>query len=714
MSTLQSIRKHGAFLVIVIGLALFAFIAGDAAKVLQPHQNTQNVGIINGKKIDAQSYQKLVEEYSQAINFVRGGQSLTEEENAQVKDEVWNTLVSNTLIETEAAKLGLTVTTAELQAVIDEGTDPLLIQSAFRDQATGKFSSSMLMNFLAQYAELDQEVASPEEIDYFNQVYTYWKFIESNLKSSLLAQKYEALIAAAQFTNPVAAEYTFNARNNHAEVAYVVVPFNSVADSLVKVTTSDIKKVYDAKKELYKQPAETRAVKYIDVVVTPSQADRDELNKEVAEYAEQLATADDLGALVRLANSTVAYSEVPVSAAGLPEDVVANIANVAEGTVYGPYYNQADDTYNAFRILATAQLPDSVQYRQLQIVDADAERTAFLADSVFNALKAKKNANFAEIAEAFGQPSEPAWIASAHYEGASITGDNALYINTLFGMKKGELKKINLGGVELIIEVLDTKNPVEKYTAAVIKRPAYFSNETYAEAYNKLSAFVADNQTLADMEANAEEAGFRLYPIAELNNAAHTIGGVKGTREALRWVFGAEKGEVSHIFEAGANDHLMVVAVADIHKAGYRPVADFASLLEIQALNDKKADKILADAKGVKSMEEALALAGAKADTLRRVNFSSAAYVSKVPASEPVVSGAAAGLEEGEFSGAIKGNGGIYYLQVIKKNAGAAKYDAEAEQATLKSAATRNINASSIVNELYRKGNIEDNRYLFF
>ena len=713
MSTLQSIRKHGAFLVIVIGLALFAFIAGDAAKVLQPHQNTQNVGIINGKKIDAQSYQKLVEEYTQAINFIRGGQSLTEEENAQVKDEVWNTLVSNLLIETEAAKLGLTVTTAELQAVINEGTDPLLTQSAFRDQATGKFSSSMLMNFLAQYAELDQEMASSEEIAYFNQVYTYWKFIENNLKSSLLAQKYEALIAAAQLTNPVAAEYAFNARNNHAEVAYVVVPFNSVADSLVKVSNADIKKVYDAKKELYKQPAETRAVKYIDVVVTPSQADRNELNKEVAEYAEQLATAEDLGALIRLANSTVAYSEVPVSAAGLPEDVVANIANAA-GTVYGPYYNQADDTYNAFRILATAQLPDSVQYRQIQIADADAERTAFLADSVLNALKAKKNANFAEIAEAFGQPTEPAWIASSHYEGASITGDNALYINTLFGMKKGELKQLSIGGVELIIEVLDTKNPVEKYTAAVIKRPAYFSNETYAEAYNKLSAFVADNQTLAEMEANAEEAGFRLYPIAELNNTAHTIGGVKGTREALRWAFGAEKGEVSHIFEAGANDHLMVVAVADIHKAGYRPVADFASLLEIQALNDKKADKILADAKGVKSMEEALALTGAKADTLRRVNFSSPAYVSKVPASEPVVSGAAAGLEEGEFSGAIKGNGGIYYLQVIKKNAGAAKFNEETEQATLKAAATRNISTSSIVNELYRKGGIEDNRYLFF
>ena len=708
MATLQSIRKHGAFLVIIIGLALFAFIAGDAAKVLQPHQNTRNVGSINGTKIDAQVYQDLVEEYSQAINFVRGGQSLTEAENAQIKDEVWNTLVSNTLIEAEASKLGLTVTTAELQSVIDEGTDPLLTQSAFRDQATGQFSRDLLMNFLAQYASMDMSMVSAEEAAYFQGLYSYWKFIESNLKSSLLLQKYEALVAAAQLSNPVAAEYNFNARNNHAEIAYAVVPFNSVADSLVKVSSSDIKKLYNTKKELYKQNAETRAIKYIDIAVTPSQADRDELNKEVAEYAEQLTTAEDLGALIRLAGSVVAYSEVPVTAAGLPEDVVANIPSTEGDKVFGPYNNQADDTYNAFRILAKTQLPDSVQYRQLMAADAT------LADSIFNALKASKSANFAELAEKYGQSAEAAWVASAHYEGASITGDNALYLNTIFGMKKGELKQLTIGGTQLIIEVLDTKNPVEKYTAAVIKRPTYFSNETYAEAYNKLSAFVADNQTLADIEANAEEAGFRLYSVAELNGAAHTIGGIQGTREALRWVFGAKEGEVSHIFEAGANDHLLVVAVADVHEAGYRPVEEFASYLQLQATADKKAEKILAETKKVSSMEEALALNGVKADTLRRVSFSSPAYVSKVPASEPAVSGAAAALEEGAFSGAIKGNGGIYFLQVIKKNAGAAKFDAEAEQQTLEATATRNITSSTLINELYRKGNVEDNRYLFF
>ena len=714
MATLSTIRKHGAALVIVIGIALFAFIAGDAAKVLQPSQNSQVVGQINGKKIEAQTFQKLVEEYTQAISFIRQGQSLTEAENAQIKDEVWSTLVTNRLIEEQAAKLGLTVTTAELQAVINEGTNPLLVQSAFRNEATGKFDGDMLMKFLAEYANMDVEVMPADYVDYYHQLYNYWKFIEDNLVSSLLAQKYETLIAEAQFSNPVAAEYNFNARNNHAEVAYAAVPYSSVADSLVKVSSSDIKKLYDAKKELYKQPAETRAIKYIDVTVKPSKADRDELNKEVGEYAAQLTTTEDLGALIRLANSEVAYSAVPVTAKALPEDVVANLASAGDA-VYGPYYNQADDTYNAFRILSKAVLPDSVQFRQIQVADADAARAQALADSIYGALTAKRGAaKFADLAEKYGQASEPVWMASAHYEGAAIEGDNATYLNTLFGMKKGEIKMITLGGGHLIIEVVDTKNPVEKYNAAIIKRTTYFSGETYAAAYNQLSTFVAGNQTIEEINANAEEAGFRLYSVAELNNAAHTIGGVKGTREALRWAFGADKGEVSHIFEAGDNDHLMVVAVADINKAGYRSVESMADMFRVQAANDKKAAKIMAEAKKVSNMNEALALAGVKADTLRRVTFNSSAYVSKVPASEPILSGAAASLEEGAFSGPIQGNGAVYFLQVIKKNNGVATFNAASEQKTLENAAVRNINSNTILNELYLKGNVEDNRYLFF
>ena len=709
MATLSSIRKHGAALVIIIGIALFAFIAGDAAKVLQPSQNAQNVGIINGKKVDAQEFQKLVEEYTQAVMAMRGGASLTEEENAQIKDEVWNTLVTNTLIGSEANKLGLTVTTAELQSVINAGSHPLLRNTPFVNQTTGQFDADILMKFLAEYASMDPELIPAEYIADYNQLYTYWKFVESNILSDLLMQKYETLVVESQLSNPVAAEYNFNARNNHAEVKYAVIPFSSVADSLVKVSSSDIKRLYEAKKELYKQATELRAVKYIDVAVKPSQADRDALFAEMKDYADQLATTEEVGALVRLANSEVAYSAVPVTEKALPEDVVARLDSVNGDEVFGPYYNATDDSYNAFRVLNKVQQPDSVQFHVIQAISAEQ------ADSIYGALTAKRNAaKFADLAEKYGQSADAAWIATAAIEGAAIEGDNATYFNTIFGMKKGEIKQVSLGQVHLIIEAVDTKNPVQKYVAAVIKRPAYFSNETYAEAYNQLSAFVASNQTLEELEANAEEAGFRLYTNNSLGNAAHTIGGVKGTREALRWAFGAKKGEVSQIFEAGDNDHLMVFAVADIHEAGYRPVSEMTDLFRVQALNDKKAEYILANAKKVNSMDEAVALEGAKNDVLRRVTFNSAAYVSKTPASEPVISGAVESLEEGAFSGPIKGNGGIYFLQVEKKNTGVATFDAAAEQKTLETAAQRNINGQTILNELYRKGNVEDNRYLFF
>ena len=91
---------------IVIGLALFAFIAGDAWKVLQPHQS-HDVGEVNGDALSAQDYQALVEEYTDVIKFSSGTNSLNDEQTNQVKDEVWRTYVNNKLLEKEAKKLGL-------------------------------------------------------------------------------------------------------------------------------------------------------------------------------------------------------------------------------------------------------------------------------------------------------------------------------------------------------------------------------------------------------------------------------------------------------------------------------------------------------------------------------------------------------------------------------------------------------------------------------
>ena len=419
-----------------------------------------------------------------------------------------------------------------------------------------------------------------------------------------------------------------------------------------------------------------------------------------------------MASVVRLSESTVTYSEVPRTAAGLPTDIAERVAAAAIDAVEPVYYNEEDDSYNTFRLMAKTIGPDSIQYRQIQVAEEDPARTAELADSIFNALK--QGADFAELAERYGQQAEPQWVASASYEGGAIMGDNATYINALNAMKAGEIKKLDFDGASLIVNVTGTKNPVEKYQVAVVKRPAYFSKETYNQAYNKLSQFVASNQTAEEFEANAEEAGFRLLPLTNMQNTAHNVGGVENTREALRWAFNAKVGDVSQIFEAGQNDHLLALCLDKVQPMGYIPFSEAKDMLRYEALNEKKAEKILADVKDVKTLAEASALENAKSDTLTRVTFSSPVFVSLVPASEPVLSGKAAGMEVGDFDGPIKGNGGIYFIQVVEKNQGAQTYDAEQEQKNAVATATRSLTTGRLVNELFSKSKVVDSRYRFF
>ena len=714
MATLGKIRKHGWLLLVVIGIALLAFIVGDGIKALGPSKNIRNVGEINGDKISVEEYQKAVNEYEEVVRFARGNNTITEAEIAQIKDEVWNQMVSTKLIEDEVSRLGITVTPAELEAALDEGSHTLLAQSMFVNQQTGKFDKDLLYNFLSEYNSMDPSTMPSQYVDYYRNLYRYWNFIESNLKQELLLEKYEALVTNAQLSNPVAAQKAYDGRNNYCKLAFTVIPFTSLSDSAVTVTDADLRAVYNEHKENFRQFAEGRDVTSIDVAVVPSEEDRTALMAEVSEVAGQLAeTAEsEIDAVVRMSESTIPFSLMPRTAAGLAEDVAERIASMNIGEVAPAYYNEADDSYNTFKFLAKTTAPDSIQFRQIQVVEEEEARRTELGDSIYNALLA--GADFAELAERYGQPTEPNWLGSASYERSTIIGDNATYLVTLNSMKKGEIRKLSLQGVDLILQVTETKNPVEKYLVADIKRPAYFSKDTYNAAYNRLSQFVASNQSIDDFKANAEEAGFRLLDLNGLQNTAHSIGGVTSTRDALRWAFGAKKGEVSQIFEAGANDHLLALALEDIHPAGYASLETVKDMLTYEATNNKKAEKILASVKNVKTLAEAAALDGAKTDTLARVTFSSPVFVSAVPASEPALSGVAATLEQGQIAGPIKGNGGIYFVQVVERGQGAQTFDAAQEQKNAISTATRSLGHTRLVNELFTKGKVVDNRYLFF
>lgn len=712
MATLQNIRSKGPLLVIVIGLALFAFIAGDAWKVLQPHQS-QDVGEVDGETISAQDYQAMVEEYTEVVKILNNGASLSDEENNRLKDEVWQRYVNNKLIENEAKKMGLTVSKAEIQSIIDEGTHYMLQRTPFTNPQNGTFDKDMLKKFLVDYSKLNRAQMPAQYLDQYDAMYKFWSFIEKSLFQARLQEKYMALITKSLFSNPVEAQDAFDAKVNQKDLLLAAVPYSSIADSAVTLTDADLKAAYDKKKEQFKQFVETRDIRYIDVQVTASAEDKAALQKEMEEYTEQLiANPADYTTFVRSTGSETPYVDLFYTTRALPVDVAARLDSVAVGEVFGPYYNVADNTMNSFKKLAKASMPDSIQYRQIQVFAQDAAKTKVLADSIYTALKG--GADFAEIAKKYGQTGEPTWISSAAYEGAQIDGDNLKYVSTIVNLGKNGLANLALAQANVILQVMDRKAVKDKYKVAVVKRPVEFSKETYSKAYNDFSQFIAANNTLEKMMANAENAGYRLYPKNDLYSSEHGVGGIRASKDALKWAFEAKVGEVSGLYECGESDRMLVVGLAAIHPEGYRPLSAVKNELRDQVLRDKKAEKIMADMKAANasSFDQYKALANAVTDSVKHVTFAAPAYVQALRSSEPLVSAYASVAKVGELSAPIKGNAGVFVLQPYAEEKMNETFDQKTEETSLENMHARM--AAQFMNDLYLNANVKDTRYLFF
>lgn len=713
MSALGTIRNRGKLLIGVIGLALFAFIAEEAFRSWESNRNNdrQQVGKVLGEKMDVQEFQKLVEEYSDVIKLQQGKENLSEEETSQIRDMVWNTFVQNKIIEKETKALGITVTDGEIQNILKEGTNQMLMGTPFINQQTGRFDVNALKKFLADYKT--QKNTNPQVAQQYEALYKYWVFIEKQLRQSLLAQKYQTLFAGCMLSNPVEAKMAFNDNTTESAIQLAAFPYSSIDDSKIQVSESDLKNKYNELKARFKQPVETRNIKYIDIQVKASQKDKEDLKKLFAGYTKELTEGTDAEKVVRKSSSLVPFLGIAVTKNAYPQDIANRLDSMAVGATYGPFEDTQDNSLNVIKLISKQNLPDSIEYRQIQIGGATVQEARKSADSVYNALKA--GADFEAVAKKYGQTGAKNWLTSAQYQNApSIDADTKNVIETINNLPVNEIRNLQLAQGNVIVQVINKTAFTNKYVAAIIKKNIDFSQNTYNSAYNKFSSFVSANTTPESITKNAAKSGYTVLERKDVTTAEHYLAGIKGTKEPLKWLFDAKEGAVSPMYQVGDNDHLLLVVLDKINPEGYRSLNDpqVKEIIKAEVIKDKKAEQLIAKASGIKNINGAKAK-GAKISDLAQITFAAPAFIPTIGASEPALSGAVAATAKGGFSAKpVKGNAGVYLFQVTNRTKSSAKFNDNEEEQKLRQKYMQF--ASSFMNELYLNANVKDNRYLFF
>lgn len=719
MTALQTIRNWGWVLIAILGLALLGFIGTDLLKSLDIRRAESNskIGKIYGEKINYQEFNAEVDQFSDFMKLTRGLDNLTEEQHTAFRDEVWQMIVDDKIMEHECGKLGITVTDDEMRNIISLGQNPLLSQTIFRTQQ-GNFDVNQLKEFLNVYDELMSDPNAPsEQKEQLQQMHNSWMFIEKYIRRTALREKYMALLNSLMVSNPVSAQASFDARTNESDIYMAALPFSSIKDDDIKVEDSELKAKYEELKgmEQFYNDEETRDIKYIDVHVTASDTDKENLLKEMEGYAQALAEGAEPARTVREAESQIPYRAMPVSADNLPKDIAKGLDSMSVGSQVGPFTTLSDNTMNIVRLIGKVNLPDSIEVRQI-FVNKGSDMAAIekTADSIITVLAA--GVSIDSIAKKFDQTAEKTWIKLSQLEKEN-NEINRKFVTTVSTAAVGSNNKIVLDGQGVLVtHITDRRNIIPKYDVAVIKRSIDFSPETYNKAFNDISSFLAGNNKAEELEANAAQAGYAVQTLNGVKSTEHYIAGVHDTRETLRWIFNdAEVGDVSPLYPCGNNDHLLVVTLNAVHKKGYQSWddEDIRAFLTAEVIKDKKAAILAEKMNGAKSVDDVAKIEGAVTDTIRHITFAGNAFVSKIGAVEPTLSGSASKAKVGEFKSGLKGNTAVYAYQVIdQKKTTDAQFDQKEEKQRLVQMASRSLGQWQ--KEIRQKANISDKRYIFF
>ena len=712
MATLEKIRSKAGLLVLVVGVALFAFIIGDFLNSGSTYfrQSQEKIAEVDGVVIKIQEFQNRVDEMNEMYKMQTGSTSLPEEYQTQIRQSVFDGMVQEIVLNEATSDLGLTVSPEELFDMVQgENISPMIQQmQMFVNPQTGAFDKAALLNFLKTIDTENIASYPADQQAQLLQARQFWMFWEKNIKRQRLEQKYTTLLSKAVSANKLDAKDAFDASAVSSDMVYAMQSYSTIPDSTIQVSKSEIEKLYNQRKELFKQK-ESKVIKYISVDIRPSQEDYDNASAEIEALKKELATTTRVADLVA-ENSEIPYVDAFFSENALDPEMKQFVKTAAEGDIYGPVFE--NDKYRMFKLVDKTVAPDSVNVSHIMLANTgDEAAVQAKADSLLTVLK--DGGDFAALAKEFSvdQAAERGGELGWFTEATALRGVNEDFKNTVFSTAVNGYAIVKSAYGTHIVKVTDKTANVDKYKVADIDMTVSPSTKTYGNIYNELNQFISKNRDIDKLDDAAKEAGYNLLSNVTVTTNDQVLGTIRNSRPVIRWAFQNGKGSISEIFEC--DNKFVIAAVQGTLPEGYRSLESVTPMLRSELVAQKKGEQIsqALAAKNLTSVDAYAQAMGASVDSVKFVSFSTRRIAGI--GVEPKLNAMVSLAQKGQVSAPVAGNNGVYVFDVYAQNKESKTYDEAAEMKALDASNMYRFSIQAI-QSLVNKADVEDNRIRFY
>lgn len=659
MAIIGTIRKHSWIAVAIVGVAILAFILGDLTK---NRGSIPDVGKVNSATMTNQRFNELIQEMETNYRNQQQTTQVPAEVENQIREQVWQNFVEETLMEEQTEALGLKVTAAEMSDMYTGMFIHPYLRQMFTNPQTGQYDLKQVNYMIENYDQLDTNFRMQ------------WREVEKYVRTDREQQKYNALISAGFYMPKAIAAKVAEYGKTYATARVVALPFQTVADEEVKVEDADYKNYYDKHKAEFKVRDEMRDLQFITFPVNPTPQDLADIQEQVNKVWDEFQTvpADELAFFVN-AESDRSYDSTYVKSSTFKAPFDEQIAASQAGTMIAPQI--VGNEWMMAKVINTAVRPDSLRASTIYVLNSNAgggitrsnEQAKQLADSVLNLIKSNRM-TFEQAVEQFSDDPKK----------SETKGDMDWQLDGGYGYLNEDIVNTPVGGCFLfehpqgvgyfVVKVTDKTPASKKYRVALITREIVPSNNTNRAIYNEANKFAGQNRTIAEFNAAAQQQNLQVRA-ARVNSMSNNIAGVANARSIVQWAYNEETkvGDVANqVFEC--DGMFVVVTLKDVFKKGFATLDQVREMIEQPVRLEKKGELLMARAeealKAGKDINSIATKLNATVDTLDSIAFTD--YFLGRFGMEPKVQSAIAVTDNG-MVGPVKGANGVYMVQIDGK-----------------------------------------------